>query len=136
MSTPTKNKYEKALKIVKEYEYRQNDLTKLNKDLGYSLEQFTQIKFDINENKKEITFTGVTKDDKLKLTKSVARSGDKFELVIGKLIAVKKALGEDIKHIERFIDNEDIDIPRITISNGDLDIGVIMTKTPLVDNFK
>jgi len=90
MSTPTKNKYEKALKIVKEYEYRQNDLTKLNKDLGYSLEQFTQIKFDINENKKEITFTGVTKDGKLKLTKSVARSGDKFELVIGKLIAVKK----------------------------------------------
>ena len=136
MSIPTKNKYEKALEIVKEYEYRQNDLTKLNKDLGYSLEQFTQIKFDINENKKEITFTGVTKDGKLKLTKSVARSGDKFELVIGKLIAVKKALGEDVKHIERFIDNEDIDIPRITISNGDLDIGVIMTKTPLVDNFK
>ena len=136
MSIPTKNKYEKALEIVKEYEYRQNDLTKLNKDLGYSLEQFNQIKFDVNENKKEITFTGVTKDGKLKLTKSVARSGDKFELVIGKLIAVKKALGEDVKHIERFIDNEDIDIPRITISNGDLDIGVIMTKTPLVDNFK
>jgi len=136
MSIPTKNKYEKALEIVKEYEYRQNDLTKLNKDLGYSLEQFNQIKFDVNENKKEITFTGVTKDGKLKLTKSVARSGDKFESVIGKLVAVKKALGEDTKHIERFIDNEDIDIPRITISNGDLDIGVIMTKTPLVDNFK
>ncbi|MBM7598259.1 hypothetical protein JOC34_000616 [Virgibacillus halotolerans] len=51
-----------------------------------------------------MTFTGVTKAGKLKLTKSIARSGDKFEPVIGKLICVKKALNEDVEYIDKFVE--------------------------------
>lgn len=106
MITPTKFEYEKALEAVQKYEDRQKELAKLNKDLRYSLTKFDQIKFDANDSKKEVTFTGVTKDGKLRLAKSVARHGDKFELVIGKLIAVKKSLNENVGYIEEFIESE------------------------------
>lgn len=109
-NTPTKTRYEEALDIVKRYEKRQADLTKLNKDLGFHLQQFNSIKFDVDESKKEITFAGTTKDGKLKLTKSVARLGDKFEVVIGKLICVLKALDQDVKFIDRYIEKDSLNI--------------------------
>lgn len=106
--TPTKEKYEEALKIVQQYEGRQRDLAKLNNDLGFCLQKFDTFKFDVNEDKGEVTFSGLTKSGELKLTNSKARSGDKFEDVIGKLIAVKKAIGGDVEYIERFVESERI----------------------------
>ncbi|PAV30294.1 hypothetical protein CIL05_07440 [Virgibacillus profundi] len=104
--TPTKEKYEEAWEIVQRYEDRQKDLAKLNKDLGFCLKQFVQFKFDVNEGKGEVTFSGLTKSGELKLTKSAVRHGDKFEDVIGKLICVKRAIGEDVEYLERYIEGE------------------------------
>src|SRR5690606_3197336 len=77
-----------------------------------SLQKFSQVKFDVNREKKEVTFTGLTKDGELKLSKSIARRGDEFEEVIGKLICVRKALGEDIRYIDKYVE-----------SNGDYYLG-------------
>lgn len=104
--TPSKERYEEALEVVKKYEKRQADLSKLNKDLGFHLQRFDNVKFEINRGKKEVTFAGVTKDGNLKLTKSKARSGDKFEETIGKLICVLRALSQDTSHLEKYIEQD------------------------------
>ncbi|WP_405101725.1 hypothetical protein [Oceanobacillus sp. FSL H7-0719] len=119
--TPSKQQYEEALEVIKKYEDRQSDLARLNKELGHLLgNNFNQIKFEVNKSKKEITFTGVTKEGKLKLGKSTARSGDKFEEVIGKLIAVKAVLGMDIKDVEKYIESDNLDTGWGVITAGSI----------------
>lgn len=105
MSTPNKEQYESALKAVEKYEKRQKELTELNKELGYCLSAyFKEFKFDVNKKKGEVIFAGVGKDNRLKLSKAICSDGDAFEEVIGKLIAVKRALDEDVECLEKYIE--------------------------------
>ena len=78
----------------------------MNKDLGYHLQQFENIKFDVNEDKKEVTFAGTTKDGRLKLTRSVAKGLDIFNDTIGKLTCVLKALDKDIECVQKYVERE------------------------------
>lgn len=123
-NTPTKQQYEEAMKTVNKYEKRQADLDKLNKDLGECLKNFADFKFDVDDENEVITFTGTQDCEndvmpntifkyrfaqphvELKLTKAKTHPKDKFEPMIGKLICVKKALGESYKYIERYVEEE------------------------------
>lgn len=105
VNTPTKESYENALDIVKRYEERQKQLEQLKKDLSYKLSKFTDKKFKINKKDKEVIFTGVI-DGKLVVGKSICAKDDKYEDVIGKLIAVKKALNEDITDVVKLVERK------------------------------
>jgi len=106
VSTPSKTSYEQALETVKQFEQRQKDLEWIEKELSKGLQQFEQIKFQVNKGRKEVVFAGVRGDGQLKLTKSKCTDSDVFEESIGKLIAVKRALGEDTKKVEELIESK------------------------------
>jgi len=108
VSTPSKTSYEQALETVKQFEQRQKDLEWIEKELSKGLQQFEQIKFQVNKGRKEVVFAGVRGDGQLKLTKSKCTDSDVFEESIGKLIAVKRALGEDTKKVEELIESKKI----------------------------
>lgn len=106
MGTPSKRQYEEALDIVAKYEKRQKELKSLNNDLGFHLRQFNSFKFDVNKGKREVTFAGTTKNGQIKLSKAVAHHDDKFDITIGKLVAVLKALKQDVSFIDKYIERE------------------------------
>ncbi len=58
MSTPSQTSYEQALETVKQYEQRQKDLDWIEKELSKGLQQFEQIKFQVNKGRKEVVFAG------------------------------------------------------------------------------
>lgn len=96
MNTPNKNSYESALKTVKAFEKRQADLNKLDRDLGHKLKQFSQFKFKVDKKNTEVIFSGVLKNgNKLVLGKSKCKMSDRFEVGIGKMLAVQNSLHED-----------------------------------------
>jgi len=115
MNTPSKASYEAALETVKRYEDRQAQLQQLAKDLSYYLSKFTDKKFKINKKDKEVIFTGVV-DGKLVVGKSVCAKNDKYEEIIGKLIAVKKALSEEVDDVIKLVETEQ----QITIKYGSI----------------
>ncbi|GIN22501.1 hypothetical protein J1TS3_36350 [Siminovitchia fordii] len=105
--TPTKEQYENALETVRKYEKRQRQLKALGEELSKKLQEFDQIKFDINKDSKEIIFSGLHKaKGKLMIGKSVCHHGDKYEPVIGKLIAVKNALNESVEDVVKLVENK------------------------------
>ncbi|MFS0643847.1 hypothetical protein [Siminovitchia sp. 179-K 8D1 HS] len=105
--TPTKEQYKTALETVRKYEKRQRQLNALGEELSKKLQKFDQIKFDINKDVKEIIFTGLHKTKgKLMIGKSVCQRGDKYEPVIGKLIAVKKALNENVEDVVKLVESD------------------------------
>jgi uncharacterized protein YjfI (DUF2170 family) len=98
--TPSKYSYEEALKVVEQYEKRQKELHYLENELAFKLKQFSDVKIKIDKKSGEVLFAGVQiVTGKLLLGRSKCNSNDKFETVIGKLIAVKNALHEDIAEI-------------------------------------
>ncbi|PAD70536.1 hypothetical protein CHH83_01675 [Bacillus sp. 7586-K] len=121
MNTPTKESYEIALDVVKRYEVRQAKLEQLKKDLSYKLSKFTDKKFKINKKAKEIIFTGVI-DGKLVVGKSVCVKDDIYEEVIGKLIAVKKALNEDISEVVKLVE-------KVYLYEWDMSNSILSTST-------
>lgn len=103
--TINKNEYEKSLEVVKKYEKRQKELSKLNSDLGACLQQFSQFKFDVDEKNGKVVFAGVHKDNgKFVMSSSVVSKGDVWEEVIGKLVSCKKSLGENFDYINQYIE--------------------------------
>jgi hypothetical protein len=103
--TPTKQAYESALETVKKYEKRQRELAYLQQELAYKLSQFSDVKFKVDTKGGEILFSGVLKESsKLLLGQSKCSKEDKFEIVIGKLIAVKNALHEDVEDVARLVE--------------------------------
>jgi len=106
MSTPSQTSYEQALETVKQFEQRQKDLEWIEKELSKGLQQFEQIKFQVNKCRKEVVFAGIRGDCQLKLTKSKCADSDVFEESIGKLIAVKRALDESTKKVEELVENK------------------------------
>ena len=141
MKSPTKHSYERALEIIKQYEDRQKVLANLGKDLSYKLQQFDQVKFKVNKKVEEVLFTGVHKESgKLLLGKSVCRIEDEFELVIGKLIAVKKALNENIEEVVKHVENgiilssgNGLRTPLVMSTNGAKVIGTLSGTPCVVD---
>lgn len=114
MKTPTKQAYQDALDVVKQYEDRQNVLKGIRDDLSYKLQSFDQVKFKVDKKAKEVLFTGIHKETgKVVLGKAVCGDGDEFELNIGKLIAVKKALYEDISDVVKHAEEKDTHIVTI-----------------------
>lgn len=102
---PTQNEFQKAQDTVKQYEERQKQLTHVKRELGYKLRQFKSISFRVDKKRREITFAGyLEKSNKVKLAISRCNTTDKFEESIGKLIAVKKALGEDIENVVKLVE--------------------------------
>ena len=101
---PSKSEYERALDVVSKYEKRQETLQRLTSDLSHHLQKFETIKFKVSKKEGKVLFTGVI-DGQIKIGESVCAKEDVFNEVIGKLIAVKKALGLDIsdvvEHVER-----------------------------------
>jgi len=116
--TPTKTEYEKALETAKKYEQRQKDMEWVKQQLSEGLQQFEQIKFQVNKWHKEVVFAGVRGDGQLKLTKSKCADSDVFEESIGKLIAVKRALGEDTKKVEELVESKYNTTINISNPNG------------------
>jgi hypothetical protein len=105
--TPSKLAYDKALETVKAYEDRQKQLEYLENELSYKLQEFLQPKFKINKKLGEVIFAGFHVDkDTVVVGKSVCQTGDIFEHVIGKLIAVKNALHEDVSDIVNLVESK------------------------------
>ncbi len=121
MSTPSQTSYEQALETIKQFEQRQKDLEWIEKELSKGLQQFEQIKFQVNKNRKEVVFAGVRGDGQLKLTKAKCSHGDKFEESIGKLIAVKRALGEDTKKVEELVESKSTGISYNGVKKSKID---------------
>lgn len=105
-NSPTKEEYELAMETIEKYEKRQSDLKYLNKLLGEAIQQFQTTKFEVNKAAKKVEFIGLTKDGKLKHTVSQARGTDIFEEVIGKLVAIYRAAGQDVEFLEEYIEQE------------------------------
>lgn len=104
---PSQNEYQKAQETVKQFEERQQQLANVNKELGYKLQQFNSFNFKVNKKNREIMFAGyLESDNKVKMSISKCKPKDKWEESIGKLIAVKKALGEDISEIVELVEVE------------------------------
>ncbi len=107
--TPTKQQYEAALETIHLYEKRQEQLNYVKKQLAKKLKQFKQVKFKVNKKEREIIFSGLhAKTNKLLLSKSVCAYNDQFDVNIGKLIVVKKALGEDIESIVELVEKTNL----------------------------
>lgn len=105
MKTPTKQAYDSALETVKRYEERQYKLKHLEKDLSYKLSKFIESKFKINKKTGEVLFSGVNDSTgEIGIGKAICGSSDQFEPVIGKLIAVKKALNENVDEVVALVE--------------------------------
>lgn len=99
----SKKEYEDSLKTVKAYEKRQEELSKLNKDLGQCINHYFS-KIDFKINGETTYFAGATYSGDLKTGISKCNVNDKFESVIGKLIAIKKSVNEDTEYIYKYIE--------------------------------
>lgn len=104
---PTKQSYEQALRVVKAYEDRQKQLEYLEKELAWKLQEFMQPKFKIDKKNGEVLFAGFhVEKDVVVVGKSKCDKTDVFEAVIGKLIAVKNALHEDVSDIVKQVETK------------------------------
>jgi hypothetical protein len=103
--------YEKAAELVKKVNERTTQLFEYKVELGNLLTEFKDVTFKKFPNT-EVTgmiFSGVTHKGKLLVGASKCQKGDEFSELIGKLIAVRRALNKDTKDIYEFLDkNQDI----------------------------
>ena len=103
--TPSKFSYEQALEIVKAYEKRQNQLKDLQHELSTELSMFNSVSFKIDKKEEEVIFSGYLESvGKVLIGRSKCAKEDLYEEVIGKLIAVKLALGEDVKGVVELVE--------------------------------
>ncbi|MGD7046972.1 hypothetical protein FZC83_01925 [Rossellomorea marisflavi] len=114
-SLPSKLDYQTAQETIQKFEKRESEIKHLNNILGSLLKSFQLTQFKINKKNKEVIFSGVI-DNKLVIGQSKCKERDVFEAVIGKVIAVKRALKQDTKEIEKFVES----LPEIKYFNLDL----------------
>lgn len=106
-NSPTKQEYTQAKETIKLYEKRQADMLNVHKQLSESLQLFTSFDFKVNKQRREIIFSGVfLGDTTVRLSVTRCSYGDKWNESIGKLIAVKKVLGEDISSVVDLVESE------------------------------
>jgi hypothetical protein len=105
MATITESRYEQAKKDVEAYEKRQKQLDHVAKELSKHIRRFKQIKFRVDKNAKTVFFAGLYHGDGLKIGIAKAKNGDVFDANIGKLIAIKKSLGENTRDVENLVES-------------------------------
>jgi hypothetical protein len=101
---PSKVDYQTAQETIKKFEKREAEIKHLNNILSSLLKGFQLTQFKVNKKAKEVIFSGVV-NDKLVIGQSKCEEKDVFEAVIGKVIAVKRALKQDTKGIEKFVES-------------------------------
>jgi len=106
MNFISKEDYEKAIKKVKEYEERENKISRFKTELGQRLKEFNKFTFKIKNN--SVIFAGYFIDkndnDHIKIGYSICSEDDIFNKLLGKLIAVRKALGLKIDDIVEVVE--------------------------------
>ena len=101
MEFVSEKEYMDAINRVKDYEKREQKIVQFKSELGRRLEEFDKFKFKIKDNR--VIFAGYFVDkndnDHLVISEAICSSDDKFNKLLGKLIAVRKALGLNINDI-------------------------------------
>jgi hypothetical protein len=110
MATISKDNYERAKALVVNYEKRQKQLDHVAKELSKHVKRFTQIKFRVDKNAKTMFFAGLYHGDDLKVGIAKAKNSDVFDANIGKLIAIKKSLGENTRDVENLVESDSVKI--------------------------
>lgn len=100
---PTESEYKDALKTVEMYEKYQKHLQWAKRELSSELQNFCDVKFKIDKDKRIVVFAGLTNSGQLKLGIAKCSYEDVFEVDIGKLIAVRRALNKNIDDISNFL---------------------------------
>lgn len=106
MKSITKKEYQKALELIKEYERRQNKMAALNKELGYNLLSFNTFDFEFLGD--TTVFAGYV-DGKVKIGVSKCNPQDKYDRNLGKIISVRKAMGQDIEDVLELVEGRPCD---------------------------
>lgn len=102
----SENEYKNAKQKVEEYEKRQRELYFVGKEIQYKLKIFQTIKWEINEKRRQIIFTGL-KDGEIKIGVANCNPKDKFDIKLGKLIAIRRSLGMSIRDLYSLIERDD-----------------------------
>lgn len=97
--------YEVAKQKVEQFEKRQKQLDHVKNELTKHIRRFSQIKFRVDKDTKTVFFAGLYRADELKVGVAKAKNGDVFDVNIGKLIAIKKSIGENTRDVENLVEN-------------------------------
>jgi len=107
----TDKEYGEAQVIVEAYEHRQYRIEQFKKELGSRLKDFIKSTFRIKDNR--IIFSGYFLDkasnDFLVVGVTECSDSDIYDKVLGKLIAVRKALGIRVDDIIEVIEPKPVD---------------------------
>ena len=108
---PKQAEVDKALKVVELQKEKERRMQEVKKEIGMLLGTF--VSFSFSQKGKQIIFAGY--DSKVRIGTSKCRDGDVFNKDIGKLIAIRRALGmptddlmdlvEEKSDIQKAIDN-------------------------------
>jgi hypothetical protein len=110
MTAISEFQYEEAKKKVEAYEKRQKQLDHVAKELSKHIRRFTQIKFRVDKDTKTVFFAGLYHGDDLKVGIAKAKNSDVFDVNIGKLIAIKKSIGENTRDVENLVESDSVKI--------------------------
>jgi hypothetical protein len=106
MGFVSKNDYEKAIGQVKKYEERQIKIKQFKTELGKRLKEFDKTSFKTKDNR--IIFAGYYGDKydngHIKIGEAICDESDVYNKLLGKLIAVRKALGMKIDDIVEVVE--------------------------------
>jgi prefoldin subunit 5 len=105
----SQNEYEAAKQKVEAFEKRQKQLDHVKKELTKHIDRFNRFKFRVDKDTKTVFFAGVIGYD-LKVGIAKAKNSDVFDANIGKLIAIKKSLGENTRDVENLVERDSVKI--------------------------
>lgn len=118
---PNEQEYKKALEVKEKYEKRQKELQWVKNELSRELQQFDQVKFEVDKDRGIVVFSGIAQTGELKMAIAKCSVFDVFDKDIGKLIAVRRALKKDIDDVVKLVEEEvSIRITSGTISTDSL----------------
>lgn len=103
---PNEQEYKKALEVKEKYEKRQKELQWVKNELSRELQQFDQVKFEVDKDRGIVVFSGIAQTGKLKMAIAKCSVFDVFDKDIGKLIAVRRALKKDIDDVVKLVEDE------------------------------
>lgn len=116
---PNEQEYKKALEVKEKYEKRQKELQWVKNELSRELQQFDQVKFEADKDKRIVVFSGITQTGKLKMAIAKCSVFDVFNKDIGKLIAVRRALKKDIDDVVKLVEEDVL----IRVTSGTIHAG-------------
>jgi len=102
----SKTQYQEAQDQIKLYEARQAKINRFKKELGFRLAN-DFIKFTFRQRDNRTIFAGYfidREEERLVLSETICSDDDVFDKDLGKLIAVRKSVGENIDDIVEIIE--------------------------------